>query len=187
MLKKQLDGCNTLMRAFHFPYMSSKRGGRKALLGIGGNMGDTIRRFEHLFWYFGRSAYIHILQTAPILKNPPFGYTQQDDFYNTLMLVETSLQPKALLRYLLKVEKNFGRKRLFKDGPRTLDIDIIFYEKVKLNTNNLILPHPRWAQRDSVLIPLAYIRRKNIKEKILQKEYVYKIRNKQKNEKFLFY
>ncbi|MDQ1325941.1 MAG: 2-amino-4-hydroxy-6-hydroxymethyldihydropteridine diphosphokinase [Campylobacterota bacterium] len=174
MLKKQLDSCNTLIAAAYFPYGSSPRGGHKALLGLGGNMGDTVRRFKHLFWYFNRSSFIHIVQTAPILKNPPFGYTQQEDFYNTLMLVETFLTPKALLRYLLKVEKVFGRKRLFKDGPRTLDIDIIFYENVKMKTKTLTLPHPGWMQRDSVLIPLAYIRQERLKEKLSQRERVCK-------------
>ncbi|DAB41211.1 MAG TPA: 2-amino-4-hydroxy-6-hydroxymethyldihydropteridine diphosphokinase [Sulfurovum sp. UBA12169] len=169
MLKKHLDSCNTLITTPCFPYGSSPKGGRKALLGIGGNMGDTVRRFKHLFWYFNRSAFIHILQTAPILKNPPFGYTQQEDFYNTLMAVETFLTPKALLRYLLKVEKVFGRKRLFKDGPRTLDIDIIFYENVKMKTKTLTLPHPGWVQRDSVLIPLAYMGQKRDKRKTFPK------------------
>ncbi|MCD6654125.1 MAG: 2-amino-4-hydroxy-6-hydroxymethyldihydropteridine diphosphokinase [Sulfurovum sp.] len=169
MLRKQLDGSNTLIATAYFPYVSSQSGGHKALLGLGGNVGDTVRRFKHLFWYFNRSSFVHILQTAPILKNPPFGYMQQDDFYNTLMLVETFLTPKALLRYLLKVEKVFGRKRLFKDGPRTLDIDIIFYENVKMKTKTLTLPHPGWMKRDSVLIPLAYMGQTRDKRKTFSK------------------
>jgi 2-amino-4-hydroxy-6-hydroxymethyldihydropteridine diphosphokinase len=56
------------------------------------------------------------------------------------------------------VEKVFGRKRLFKDGPRTLDIDILFYENVKMDTKNLTLPHPEWMKRNSVLIPLLYMK-----------------------------
>ena len=99
MLRKQLDSSNTLIATAYFPYVSSQSGGHKALLGLGGNVGDTVRRFKHLFWYFNRSSFVHILQTAPILKNPPFGYMQQDDFYNTLMLVETCLTPGALLQY----------------------------------------------------------------------------------------
>ena len=148
----------------YFPYntASKQKRNNKVLLGIGGNIGDVVRRFEHLFWYFKRSSFLRIIETAPILKNPPFGYTEQGDFYNSLILVETSLSPWALLRYVLRVEKVFGRKRLFKDGPRTLDIDIIFYENVKMETKNLTLPHPGWKERESVLIPLKYISHKSI-------------------------
>jgi len=157
--RKIVDKNHTLIFTPHFPYHGSSRGGHKALLGIGGNVGDVLRRFNHLFYYFKRSSLVHVLETAPILKNPPFGYTEQDDFYNTLLLIETKLTPKALLRYVLRVEKVFGRKRLFKDGPRTLDIDIIFYENVKMNTKTLTLPHPGWMQRTSVLTPLSYMKR----------------------------
>jgi len=159
MIKRELNSQHTLLKTTLYPSSYHERGGHKALLGIGGNMGDVLRRFEHLFWYFKRSSLVHIVETAPILKNPPFGYTEQDDFYNSLILVETMLTPKALLRYVLRVEKVFGRKRLFKDGPRTLDIDIIFYENVKMNTKTLILPHPGWMQRTSVLTPLSYMKR----------------------------
>ncbi|MEA3433039.1 MAG: 2-amino-4-hydroxy-6-hydroxymethyldihydropteridine diphosphokinase [Campylobacterota bacterium] len=156
--RKILDEKQTLLFTPHFPYNTKSRGGHKALLGIGGNIGDVVRRFEHLFFYLKRSSFVHMVETAPILKNPPFGYLEQGDFYNSLILVETHLPPPALLRYMLGVEKVFGRKRLFKDGPRTLDIDIIFYENVKMDTKSLTLPHPAWMQRDSVLIPLSMMK-----------------------------
>ena len=95
------------------------------------------------------------MQTSPILKNPPFGYTKQDDFYNAILYIETRLQPKALLRYILEVERKFGRKRSFQDAPRTLDIDIIFYENICMQTPKLTLPHASWQERDSVVIPLS--------------------------------
>ncbi len=158
--RKVLNKNNTLIFTSHFPYNTSSEQKRKnkVLLGIGGNIGDVVRRFEHLFYYFKRSSFLRVIETAPILKNPPFGYIEQGDFYNSLILVETSLSPKALLRYVLRVEKVFGRKRLFKDGPRTLDIDIIFYENVKMETKNLTLPHPGWMKRSSVLIPLSHMK-----------------------------
>lgn len=158
VLKRMLDEKNELIFTPHFPYNTKSKGGHKALLGIGGNIGDVVRRFEHLFFYLKRSSFIHMIETAPILKNPPFGYLEQGDFYNSLILVETDLTPRALLRYMLRVEKVFGRKRLFKDGPRTLDIDIIFYENIKMDTKRLTLPHPAWMQRDSVLIPLSMMK-----------------------------
>jgi len=74
--------------------------------------------------------------------------------------VKTCLRPKALLRYILHIEKKFGRKRSFPDAPRTLDIDMIFYEKVQMNSKELTLPHPSWASRTSVIIPLTYLKTK---------------------------
>ena len=152
----------TLLSTPHFPYNTKekRRRGHRVLLGIGGNIGDVLRRFEHLFWVLRASKFVNIVETAPVLKNPPFGYTEQDDFYNSLILVETNLTPRALLQYILRVEKQFGRKRLFKDAPRTLDIDMIFYENVRMDSEVLTLPHPGWMDRPSVLIPLSKMKNK---------------------------
>jgi len=158
--KKRLDEKNTLIFTSHFPYNINETGGKKALLGIGGNIGDVVRRFERLLVYLDRSDFVHVIETAPILKNPPFGYIEQGDFYNSLLLVETQLTAKMLLRYVLRVEKIFGRERSFKDAPRTLDIDMIFYENVKMMTKELTLPHPGWMKRSSVLIPLSKMKSK---------------------------
>jgi len=131
----------------------------RALLGIGGNVGDVLRRFTHLFVYLQRQKAVHIVETSPLLKNPPFGFLDQSDFLNGLMLIETDMTPRQLLQYVLRVEKKFGRKRLFKDGPRTLDIDLIFYENITMESEVLTLPHPGWMQRASVLIPLAKMKK----------------------------
>jgi 2-amino-4-hydroxy-6-hydroxymethyldihydropteridine diphosphokinase len=160
--RKKLNQDLTLIFTPHFPY-NVKRNSRmryRALLGIGGNIGDVPRRFEHLFWYLKRSRFVHLLESSPLLKNPPFGFLEQDDFHNALLLVETDLTPGELLRYVLRVEKAFGRKRLFKDGPRTLDIDLIFYEDIKMESETLTLPHPGWMQRSSVLIPLSMMKKR---------------------------
>ena len=159
MIKKEINDRHALLKTRFYPSTYVSKGGHKALLGIGGNIGNVVRRFNHLFWYFKKSAFVHIVETSSILKNPPFGYTEQDDFYNALILVETKLKPKALLRYVLRVERVFGRKRLFKDGPRTLDIDIIFYENVVMQTDNLTIPHPGWSKRTSVLVPLSTMKK----------------------------
>ncbi len=162
MLKrKSLNASHTLISTSHFPYSAPSKGNYKALLGIGGNIGDVQRRFKHLFWFFKRSSFLNIIETSPILKNPAFGYTKQEDFYNALVLIETKLSPKMLLHYVLRAERLFGRKRSFKDAPRTLDIDIIFYENVTMDTKSLTLPHPEWTKRLSVLIPLSYIKEIN--------------------------
>jgi len=159
MIQKVIAPDHVLIKTEQYPAMFVGKGGHRALLGIGGNIGNVLRRFEQLLVYFKRSAFVHVIETAPILKNPPFGYTKQDDFYNSLMLVETQLTPKALLRYVLRVEKVFGRQRSFQDAPRTLDIDIIFYDNVKMETSFLTLPHPGWRQRTSVLVPLSHMKK----------------------------
>ena len=146
-----------------YPYVSRRKKttyGHRATIGIGGNVGDTIRRFSRLFVYLRRRKdAIRIVETSPILKNPPFGYTQQPDFYNAIVTVETRLNPHALLRFLLHTEKRFGRRRSFKNAPRTLDLDLIFYDARRIEDKDLTLPHPHWNERDSVLIPLSYLQR----------------------------
>ncbi len=166
MIKKHtLDEHYTLITAPHYPYYqphalvkNSSAGDHKALIGIGGNIGDVVRRFERLYWFLKRSGSVTLLESAPILRNPPFGFLEQPDFYNSIMLLSTPLTPRKLMRYLLRVEKRFGRKRSIKDGPRTLDLDILFYDDIQIRSKELTIPHPEWMNRDSVLIPLKYMK-----------------------------
>ena len=127
----------------------------RALIGVGCNMGNCVRRFKKLYKLMSIHPKIDVIQTSVIYINPPFGYLEQPDFYNTVMVIGTDFSPFELLRYLLWVEKKYGRKRSFKNAPRTLDLDIILYNNVKIKLNNLIIPHPHYKKRDSVLIPLA--------------------------------
>ncbi len=124
-------------------------------LGIGGNVGDTLRLFDKLFWLLRRERVVRIVETSPILKNPPFGFLEQSDFYNAVIAISTSLEAKKLLRILLDIERRFGRKRSFKDAPRTLDIDMIFYNNLTMQSKSLTLPHPHWHKRASVVIPIS--------------------------------
>ncbi len=132
----------------------------RAVVGIGGNEGDVRKRFRNLYMYMCRSSLVSISETSPILQNPPFGYLEQKDFYNAVMVMRTSLSPKAFLKFLLHVEKIFGRKRSFKNAPRTLDLDLIFYEEIKIKSKFLSVPHPSWSQRESVVLPLLKLKRK---------------------------
>ena len=142
--------------SLHFPYTASHKGKHRyeVVVGIGGNVGDVRRRFEHLFTVLRKERRVSLVKTSLILKNPPFGYTKQDDFFNSIVVLKTSMQPKVFLRYLLRLEKRFGRKRTFANAPRTLDLDIIFFDNRKIDTKDLIVPHPNYTQRESVLIPL---------------------------------
>lgn len=129
------------------------------VLGVGGNVGDVRRRFTHLWVYLNRLSQVVPIQRGVTLKNPPFGYTQQDDFYNTVFEVVTSLQPRELLRLMWRVEHRFGRVRSFPNAPRTLDLDILFFDNKKINYPELTIPHPSWKQRVSVTIPLYSMNR----------------------------
>lgn len=158
MLAKRFDDKHTLIKTRLYPRAFARSLKRyRVTLGVGGNIGDLIRRLEKLVVFFKRSPLCDLLQTGSILKNPPFGYTEQDDFYNSVVIVQTNLQPRAFLKYILEVERRFGRKRSFANAPRTLDIDMIFYEDRKMNTSVLTLPHPAWQDRASVVIPMAYL------------------------------
>lgn len=143
----------------------------KVYLGIGGNIGDVLYRFESLFVSLKQSKKIVLFQTSPILKNPPFGYLEQRYFYNAILEVGTNLPPLYLLKTIQKIEKKFGRVRTFQDAPRTLDIDIIFIEKngrnIKINHPILNIPHKGWGERKSVRIPLFYMQ--NLSKEIVKK------------------
>ena len=130
----------------------------RAVVGIGGNVGDSISLFKRVVRYLQKAKCVHVIQTAPLLKNPPFGYLDQPDFINSVIIIETDLSPVQLLKYLLWVEKRFGRKRIFKNAPRTLDLDIIFYDRLYLKTKRLIVPHPHFHERESVIIPLRFLK-----------------------------
>lgn len=99
------------------------------------------------------------IQRGVIVKNPPFGYLQQEDFYNTVFEIATTLRPRELLRLMWRVEHRYGRVRSFPNAPRTLDLDILFFDDTKINYPELTIPHPSWKQRVSVTIPLYSINR----------------------------
>lgn len=129
----------------------------KVVVGVGGNEGDVKKRFVKLARYLQNDRRLHVIQSSFVFKNPPFGYLEQNDFYNAVLVMQTSLAPKALLKILLHVEAVFGRVRLFKNGPRTLDLDIIFFNNQRLTQKGLIVPHPKWEERLSVCVPLSML------------------------------
>lgn len=114
---------------------------------------------EHLWIYLGKLSQLSPIQSGVILKNPPFGHIEQADFYNTVIEIATSLQPRALLRLLWRIEKHFGRVRSFPNAPRTLDLDMIFFDSRKISTKELTVPHLSWNERLSVLVPLQSLGR----------------------------
>ena len=158
-LEHKLTEDLTLFRSLCFGYKTTQKSSHRyrVIVGIGGNTGDVRRRFTHLFYFLKKEIQVELLQTSSILKNPPFGFLDQDDFFNGLIVLQTSMQPLSLLRYLHQVEKKFGRKRSFSNAPRSLDLDIIFFDKRVIQTDKLTIPHAHWSERESVIIPLSGI------------------------------
>ena len=158
-IKRRLNDKLVIYKSLRFTYKKSFfKHKHQATIGIGGNVGDVKRRFKHLYFELQRDKRVELVQTSLILKNPPFGFVDQDDFFNSIIVVRTSMTARVFLDYLLRLEKKFGRKRSFANAPRTLDLDIIFFDKLVINTKKLTLPHPSWSQRESVLIPLSGIK-----------------------------
>lgn len=128
----------------------------RALLGIGGNIGKVISLFEKLFLYLQKNSNINIYKSSYIYKNPPFGYKNQPYFYNALLWVETNLSLLKFFSYMMYIERRFGRVKNFKDGPRVIDIDIIFFDRVRVQREWLNIPHKEWRGRDSILAPMYF-------------------------------
>jgi 2-amino-4-hydroxy-6-hydroxymethyldihydropteridine diphosphokinase len=158
-LKKKLTENLTLFYTPNFPRIFNKRSNKKykVTIGIGGNIGNIKRIFDKLILCLKQDARFALLTTSPLLKNPPFGFLEQNDFLNGIIALKTNLCPNDFLKAMQRYEIKFGRKRSFQDAPRTLDIDIIFFDDKKINHENLIIPHKDWANRESVIIPLKHI------------------------------
>jgi 2-amino-4-hydroxy-6-hydroxymethyldihydropteridine diphosphokinase len=98
-----------------------------------------------------------LLQISSLYQTAPWGKTDQADFLNQVLVIETAMSPRALLNAILSIEENLGRKRSVKNAPRTIDIDILFYDRLILEVPGLCIPHPRISERRFVLEPLDEI------------------------------
>ncbi|MDH1975070.1 2-amino-4-hydroxy-6-hydroxymethyldihydropteridine diphosphokinase [Aliarcobacter butzleri] len=161
-MKKKLSPTLTLFYYSNFPKKFNNSSKKKycVTIGIGGNIGNTKKIFDKLILCLKKDVRFTLLMTSPLLKNPPFGFLEQSDFLNGIIRLKTNLCPNAFLKAMQRYEKKFGRKRSFQDAPRTLDIDIIFFDDKKIDTKNLIIPHKNWANRESVIIPLKHMQNK---------------------------
>lgn len=128
----------------------------KAYLLIGGNTGNRQLYLQEARNQIALQAGA-LLKASKIYETAPWGKADQDAFLNQALIIETTLAPQPLLEILLAIELDLGRLRREKYGPRTLDIDILFYDDIVLNTSTLVLPHPALQQRRFALQPLAEI------------------------------
>jgi 2-amino-4-hydroxy-6-hydroxymethyldihydropteridine diphosphokinase len=101
------------------------------------------------------AARVHVLRASPVYETDPVENTAQPKFLNLVIEGETKLMPEQLLERTMKIERELGRERRIPKGPRTIDIDILFFGKAVVQNATLEIPHPRMAERRFVLAPLA--------------------------------
>lgn len=123
---------------------------------LGGNLGDRVSNLRHCNTLI-EELLGPIVENSSIYETEPWGKSDQPSFLNQALQIETSLPPMELLSACLTIEKKMGRSRDEKWGARVIDIDIIYFDNQILNSIDLILPHPRMAERKFVLTPLAEI------------------------------
>jgi 2-amino-4-hydroxy-6-hydroxymethyldihydropteridine diphosphokinase len=131
----------------------------EALIALGGNVGDVRSTFDRAVAMLCDGDEIRLLARSSVYRTPPWGVIDQAPFTNAAIAVATALPPRELLTRALNVERAFGRDRENERrwGPRTLDLDLLAYGDLVLNTRDLTLPHPRLFERAFVLLPLAEI------------------------------
>lgn len=127
---------------------------RRAVLALGGNLGDRMEALRRAADALDALVDTRVEAVSNVYETDPVGYTDQPPFLNAALLVETGLSPHALLGACLGIEAALGRVRTIKNGPRTVDIDLLMMEGVTCGEAELTLPHPRMRQRAFVLIPM---------------------------------
>lgn len=124
-------------------------------LALGSNMGDRLANLEKARQALAPQ--VRIIMASAIYETTPWGYIEQEDFLNQVLEAETELLPLELLNWLKDIEERLGRKKGFRNGPRMIDVDILFYGELILEMEQLQIPHARLHERAFVLVPLADI------------------------------
>jgi len=129
----------------------------RAAIALGSNIDDPEGHVKRAFDEIAALPETRLVARSGLHRTKPVGYANQPDFVNAMALVETSLEPRALLDALLAIEQRHGRERTIPNGPRTLDLDIIVYGERVIDEPGLKVPHPRAAQREFVMAPLREV------------------------------
>lgn len=129
----------------------------RAFIGLGSNIGDTEETIKEALLRLDSHPDINVTAVSSLYLTEPVGYENQPWFSNCVSEVETLLDPDRLLDVLQDIENNLGRKRTIRWGPRTLDLDILLYDKITINSERLTVPHPRMRERAFVMVPLVEI------------------------------
>jgi len=143
----------------------------QAYIALGSNMGDRERYLIEAIKKIHQQSNIEVVNISSIYETDPVGYTDQDQFLNMVIYVNTDLTAFQLLSTLQEIERQLNRKREIKWGPRTLDLDILLFNHENIEAEQLIVPHPRMHERAFVLIPLYELNQEvsipNVDESIL--------------------
>jgi 2-amino-4-hydroxy-6-hydroxymethyldihydropteridine diphosphokinase len=131
----------------------------EAFIALGGNIGDVRSTFDRAIAILCDGVAVRLKARSSDYRTPPWGVTDQQPFINAVIAVSTSLSPQELLARSQECERSLGRDRAREQrwGPRIIDIDILAYDNVALDDQELILPHPHLFERGFVLVPLAEI------------------------------
>ena len=124
-------------------------------LSLGSNLDDRLANLKQAI--SSLPPQMTVKAKSNVYETPPWGYEDQPMFLNQVLMAETYLEPEPLLKHLKRLEVALGRKATFRNGPRSIDMDILFYDDLVLDTPSLILPHPRLHERGFVLLPLMDI------------------------------
>lgn len=144
-------------REFESVSVEIERGWHEAFVAFGSNLGDKEKFIDEAIEALSNLPQINIVAISDKIVTKPYGNVEQDVFLNGVMKIETLLPANELLQILQKVEEHAGRERKIHWGPRTLDLDIIFYDDDIISEDDLIVPHPDMKNRDFVLKPLMQI------------------------------
>ena len=126
----------------------------QAYIALGSNLGNRTENLNRATFAVHAIPGTRVTAVSCIYETAPIDCPKCENFYNAVIRVETELSPKALLGACLGIEAGMGRLRTVKNGPRVVDLDLLFYEDYEENSKELTLPHPRLTQRAFVLVPL---------------------------------
>ncbi len=135
----------------------SKVVSKNVYLSIGSNLSNRKRNIIKAILLLNGSNKIRVIKRSSIYESEAWGYTRQKPFYNAVIKIETTLNPFELLQLCKAVERKIKRVKKFKWGPRTVDIDILIYKRLKIYTKKLTIPHKYITQRIFSIVPLAEI------------------------------
>lgn len=127
---------------------------KEAYVALGANLGDRAASLRAALGQMAEAPGLELLRISSVYETDPVGVTDQPLFLNMAAAVATNLSPAELLEQLLDIERRMGRVRDVRWGPRTIDLDLLLYEDVHIETDALTLPHPRMGERAFVLVPL---------------------------------
>lgn len=126
----------------------------RAFIGLGANLGDRLATLSRALDAIGELPDTRVAAVSDAVESEPWGVADQPPFANAVALVETSLTPDGLLDGLQRIESTLGRVRTVRNGPRTIDLDILLFGETRIDTPRLTVPHPRLAERAFVVEPL---------------------------------